>query len=83
MSKLCIEEMLGCCRVFAVTKFGPVSVLAGQTRYQTVDMCDSMEEAKNKWPEANVLNPVRAHAAPADVPPEDFDPADAGERWTE
>lgn len=60
------------------------SVLAGQSRRQVLGFFDSVEEAKKEYPNAEVLGyQTRSGSYMSDIPPSDFDPADAGERWEE
>lgn len=40
--------------------YGPSSVLAGQTRIQWVESFDTLEEAKAKYPEAELSNEILA-----------------------
>jgi len=61
------------------------SVLAGQSRRSFIDCYASLDEAKAAYPKADVLdhstkvhhNPMPHHA------PSWFDPAEAGEVWSE
>ena len=61
------------------------SVLAGQSRRSFIDCYESLKEARSAYPKADVIdhstkvhhNPMPHHA------PDWFDPADAGEVWSE
>ena len=59
------------------------SVLEGQARRTFLDSFSTVEEAKQKYPEAEVLNNTSylPHQPLPSTPPHDFDPLDAGETW--
>jgi len=78
----------GAWKVQGFGHYGPTSVLAGQPRTMTLGMYDTLEEAKEEYPTAEVsehrLPTTREMGTgPASVPPPGFDPAAAGESWEE
>lgn len=69
--------------------YGPTSVLAGQSYRQTVGYYRTVEEARKEYPQARVLDSPHLTSHPmfqprmSDVAPSWFDPAAAGEVWSE
>jgi len=70
--------------------YGRGSVLEGQSQEVPVDWFDTLEEAKAKYPKAKVVDHPRGRqhglwrsTLLPDGAPDWFDPADAGERWSD
>lgn len=66
--------------------YGRGSVLEGQSQEVPVDWFDTLEEAKAKYPKAEVVDHPRDRLSRPMLPdsaPDWFDPADAGERWSD
>ena len=74
--------------LFGYGEYPPSSVIAGQYRVARLEWFQSKEEAIKNYPDVLIVDalPTRANLiAPRvpDVPPNDFNPADAGETWEE
>jgi hypothetical protein len=70
--------------VYGHGEYGPSSVLAGQAKRQWLGHFDTLEEAQEEWPEAEVTEwSTRVDPVVPDLPPDWFDPYDAGEVWHE
>ena len=66
--------------------YGRGSVLEGQSQEVPVCWFDTLEEAKAKYPKAEVVDHPRGRLSQPMLPngaPDWFDPADAGERWSD
>jgi hypothetical protein len=62
------------------------SVLAGQQKRSFVDSFETLAEARENYPQARWDGEGGSQAVPVFIPeqpPEWFDPADAGEHWSE
>ena len=70
--------------VYGHGTFEPTSVLAGQPSRTFLDSFDSVNEAEEKYPDAEVVRgSTRVECTLPATPPSWFDPAAAGERWDE
>lgn len=67
--------------VYGYGTYGPTSVLAGQTKKQYLDGFDSVEEALEAYPTAEVGGGYTPYNDAGANPPSWFDPAYAGEHW--
>lgn len=64
--------------------YGKNSVREGETQEVPVEWFDTLDEARAKYPEAEVVGyEKQSHPPMADSAPSWFDPADAGESWSE
>ena len=81
------RDEFGVWEVFGHGEYPADSVLSGQTARIFVARFDFLEDAKEAYPEATVSEystRIPAGWQPmSDLPPVDFDPMDAGERWEE
>lgn len=70
--------------VYEHGEYEPWSVLAGQPRRSFRGSFPTVEAALAEYPGAEVLgHRTTSVARVPDLPPADFDPADAGETWSE
>lgn len=72
-----IEELA---HIYIVDKYPSHSLFAGEDRY-TFDSVASIQEAKTKYPDAEVMEALPPLPEMSDSPPEWFDPSYAGEEW--
>ena len=66
--------------------YGKNSVREGETQEVPVEWFDTLDEARAKYPEAEVVDYEvykQSHPPMADSAPSWFDPANAGESWSE
>lgn len=68
--------------VYGIGRYESWSVLAGQTRRVFLDDFDTVEAAREAYPDAEESGLPEQARVPLNPPP-DFDPSYAGERWSE
>ena len=66
--------------IYIVDKYPSHSLFAGEDRY-ILDNMVSIQEAKTKYPNAEVMEALPPLPEMPDNPPEWFDPSYAGEEW--